>query len=135
MSGKEPGWNAEGLLQPLWLKYPGGRDGLAAKVGTTGSALSSRNSGSRPLGYDLGSRLAAELGVSVLELGAPLEVADAAGETLVTRLEGLAVDLAEAVRKQSGMATQIARLQARVRTLEARPWPAEDQSKGQAGGP
>lgn len=64
------GWSAEGLLLPLWHRYPGRRDALAAAVGTTGNTLSSLNTGKRNLGYGLGGRLAAELGVTIYELGA-----------------------------------------------------------------
>ena len=85
-----PGWYATGLLQPLWAKYPGGRDALAEKIGTTGNSLSARNTGSRTLGIDLASRLAEELDISLLELGAPEGLADdQASVTLATRLEGL----------------------------------------------
>ena len=129
----EKGWNAKGLLQPLWVRYPGGRDALAAKVGTTGNSLSARNTGTRNLGMSLGLRLADELGVSLLELGAPAESAvDAASVTLASRLESLAGDLAKAARKQATMATEIRQLRARVQQLEARPWPAEGQTMDQA---
>ena len=67
------GWNAAGVLQPLWNRYEGGRDALAAAVGTSPSVLSSINTGSRNLGHNLAGRLADELGVTVLELGAPNE--------------------------------------------------------------
>lgn len=95
-----PGWSARGLLQPLWTQYPGGRDGLAKAIGTTGASLSSRNSGRLTLGEDLAGRLAAELSrgldreVSLLELGAPEEAADEAGRSLLDRLEELATALA-----------------------------------------
>jgi hypothetical protein len=66
---------------------------LAAAVGTTGNTLSSINSGNRRLGHDLGARLAAELGVSVLELGAPEAEVDEEGRFLVRRLEELQGEL------------------------------------------
>ena len=91
------GWDARGLLRPLWNQYEGGRDGLAEAVGTQGSVLSSINSGKRPLGHDLAGRLGAELGVSLAELGAPEEAADAESRTLHSRLEGLE-DLLASVR-------------------------------------
>ena len=126
----EKGWDAKGLLQPLWSKYPGGRDGLAEAVGTTGNSLSARNTGKRTLGLSLGTRLAEELHVSLLELGAPSGAVDEAGLTLVDRLESLAVDLAKAVRKQTAMAREIRQLRGRVQQLEARSWPDEAQSTG-----
>lgn len=67
----ETGWKATGLLLPLWNRYKGGREALASAVGTSPSTLSSINTGNRRLGYDLAGRLAAELGVTVTELGAP----------------------------------------------------------------
>lgn len=86
------GWNAEGLLQPLWERYDGSpelprREALAKAVGTSPTSLSSINSGDRNLGLKLGGRIAAELGVSVLELGAPVGALNGAGQTLVDRLE------------------------------------------------
>lgn len=68
------GWSAEGLLQPLWSSYGNGdekarRDQLARAVGTSGSVLSSINTGKRQLGVNLGTRLAAELGVTLHDLG------------------------------------------------------------------
>jgi len=79
----EPGWNAAGLLRPLWAGYPGKRDGLAAAVGTTGGVLSSVNSGKRNLGTSLAERLAVELGVTVFDLGAPAAAARAREELRV----------------------------------------------------
>lgn len=79
----QKGWKAKGLLQPLWNRYEGGRDALGAAVGTTGTVLSSVNSGKRSLGYDLAARLAAELHVTVLDLGAPEEAAAATRERRV----------------------------------------------------
>lgn len=67
------GWRAEGLLQPHWKRYPGGRDALAKAVGTKPPTLSAINTGRRNLGWDLGRRLADELGISLLALGAPSE--------------------------------------------------------------
>jgi len=94
------GWSAKGLLQPLWKRYPGGRDALAPAVGTKPNVLSAINTGKRPLGHDLGGRLAAELGISVLELGAPEAEADAAGRTLLDRLEELAETVSEVLQNQ-----------------------------------
>jgi len=110
MAGK---WVAKGLLKPLWRNYPGGRDALAAAVGTTASTLSSINTGNRGLGQDLGGRLAAELGVSVLELGAPEEEADDEGLTLRGRLE-------EAEALLNRLVPQVDLLAERVVALEKR---------------
>ncbi len=109
----QKGWYAIGLLQPLWIGYEGGRDGLAAAVGTTGSSLSNVNSGNRRLGHDLAGRLAAELGISVLELGAPGEPADPHGVSLLGRLERV-----EAGMNQLG--PELGRLAHRVSALEKR---------------
>lgn len=129
------GWYATGLLKPLWQRYErprepgeGRREALARAVGTSPSVLSQINTGNRRLGSSLGTRLSEELGVSLLELGAPEEAAvDEASQTLRDRLESLAGDLAETVR-------DLARLQERVAILEARPWPDGGRSTGQGGG-
>lgn len=84
----ERGWSAEGLLRPLWRTYPGGRDGLARAVGTSGTVLSSVNSGKRSLGVNLGRRIADELNVPLSELGAPA-TATPEERSLFDRLEGL----------------------------------------------
>lgn len=85
----QKGWKAKGLLRPLWLAY-GGRDELAAAVGSNGTTLSNVNAGSRDLGIDLGRRLAGELKISLAELGAPAEVADdRASLRIVDRLQAL----------------------------------------------
>lgn len=88
------GWKANGLIRPLWQNYPGGRDGLARAIGSSGSVLSAINSGSRNLGLGLGQRLAAERGVTLLELGAPLSYLTG-DRTLVDRLESLEAKHAE----------------------------------------
>jgi transcriptional regulator with XRE-family HTH domain len=69
------GWNAKGLLAAHWDKV-GKRDGLAAATGITGETLSGYNSGSRPLGKKNATKIAAVLGVSLLDLGAPEAEAD-----------------------------------------------------------
>jgi transcriptional regulator with XRE-family HTH domain len=116
----EKGWNAKGLLAAHW-KAVGGRDALAEATGISGATLSGYNSGSRNLGMANARRIADALGISVLELGAPLAEVDEQGATLATRLEELATQLAEAVEQQAAANRAIARLQARVRRLEARP--------------
>lgn len=84
----ERGWNAKGLLTPLYEVH-GGRDGLAIKVGAPPGTLSAVNSGKRNLGIRLARRIAQATKISVLELGAPEENADAKGLLLIERLEGL----------------------------------------------
>lgn len=115
----QDGWNAKGLLKPLWHQYSGGRDQLAADVGTSPTVLSSINTGKRQLGYGLGQRLAAALNVSLLELGAPLT--GQAEPTLVSRLDELQHTLEEildAVRPDSASTTPIVdRIEALARRL------------------
>lgn len=107
------GWKAKGLLKPLWQRYEGGRDALAGAVGTTGSTLSSINTGDRNLGPSLAHRLAAELNVSVLELGAPDEEADGPGLLILDRL----AELEEGLNRLGG---DLPRLGRRVSALERR---------------
>lgn len=109
----QEGWSAKELLKPLWQNYPGGRDKLATDVGLkSGNTLSSINSGKRNLGLDLGQRLAAKLGVSLLELGAPEGLADARGLTLLARLEWLAGKVADAIEGQVALERRVAALEA-----------------------
>lgn len=63
-------WSAKGLLSPLWGRV-GGRDGLAERTGIHGPTLSGYNSGRARMGEDAGRRIAAALGVTLEELGAP----------------------------------------------------------------
>lgn len=121
----EKGWSAAGLLRPLWQNYPGKRDALAAAVGTQPSVLSAINTGRRLLGRGLGQRLADELEVTLLELGAPESLADDRGRTILDRLDELAIDAAETART-------LAALQERVSMLEARPSLGVDPSTDQA---
>ena len=128
-----PGWSAKGLLKPLWQQYPGGRDKLAEQVGTTGSSLSGRNTGKVHLGHDLAERLAAELTrglgrpVSVLELGAPEDVADEHGQTLLDLLDELTTKLADSETLQVRQERHLRDLRRRVRALEARHESSEDE--------
>lgn len=110
------GWNAEGLLKPLWIKY-GGRDKLAEDAKVSRSTLASANSGKRNLGPDAGERIAKALGVSVLELGAPETLADERGVPLIARLVEVRSEVAE-------LTTDVRRLTRRVVALERRAPPA-----------
>lgn len=82
------GWDATGILKPLWQAY-GGRDELAKAAGTTGTVLSAINTGyrGRRLGITLARKLAVALNVSLAELGAPAEAADdPASQKILDRL-------------------------------------------------
>lgn len=86
----EPGWDAKGLLRPLWQSYPGKRDGLAAAIGSTGSTLSAVNTGRQRLGLDLGQRIAEALEITIFDLGAPTNAQVAARSAAVLdRLDAL----------------------------------------------
>lgn len=128
----ERGWSAKGLLKPLWQRYEGGRDALAAAVGTSGSVLSSINTGKRNLGLSLAGRLADELEVSVLDLGASLGEDDGRGVTLRDRLEELRASLEVSLTEQTRLNRKILTLQARVRKLEDRREPPEDEATGRS---
>lgn len=129
----EKGWDARGRLAPLWRELPGKRDELAERSGVKGPTLSAYNSGKRPLGYGNARKIAQALGVSLLDLGAPEATADEEYQTIDLRLELLAAQLAEAVEATAKMGRQVDRLQARLRILEARPWPAQDAATGTDG--
>lgn len=137
----KPGWNAEGLLRPLWHSYEGHpelprREALAKAVGTSPSVLSQINTGKRPLGHDLGPRLAAELGVSLLELGAPEAVADdPASLKLRDRLEKLGTKVEYLLEREADLSLQLEDAQLRLGRLEnagkpARSGPTRQERRG-----
>jgi len=66
------GWNAKGLLEPLWGKV-GGRDELAKLTGIQRGTLSGYNTGRLKLGLKNGPRIAEALKVTLYDLGAPEE--------------------------------------------------------------
>lgn len=112
------GWKATGLLQPLWNSYEGGRkdmarrDALAKAVGTTGSVLSTINSGNRNLGHDLGRRLAAELRVTIFDLGAPEEAAETRQEhRVIDRLREAEALLNRLVPRTDDLASRVVALE------------------------
>ena len=115
----EKGWYATGLLEPLWKQFPGGQEALAKAASSNRTSLSAINQGHRRLGPGLASRLAAVLQVSVLELGAPVEAADAQGLTLLQRLEAQDALLAEAIESAAKATRAVTTLRARVTKLEA----------------
>lgn len=68
-------WNAKGLVQQAWqrLGVQNGRDALAQLTGIPGTNLSSMNTGNKPMTVGTAKKIAAATGVTLLELGAPLE--------------------------------------------------------------
>lgn len=85
----EKGWEATGLLKPLWARV-GGRDALAELAGISPpGTLSAYNSGKRPLGIVNARKIAAALDISLLELGAPEEVLDPKDQGVLARLASL----------------------------------------------
>lgn len=112
----EKGWDAAGLLEPLW-KRVGGRDRLAEATGIQPGTLSGYNTGRLPLGATNARKIADALGVSVLELGAPEEEAQTRQDRRIVdrlreveaALEALGPDLAA-----------LANLPRRVTALERR---------------
>lgn len=128
----ERGWDAKGLLAPLWQERftgAGRREQLAALVEISPQTLSAYNSGNRPLGITNARKLAAALGVSLADLGAPEGVPDARGATLRDRLEELAATLTDALEDQAKQKRELRDLRSRVRKLEARRAPAAAASK------
>lgn len=126
----DKGWNAKGLIRPLWqqLDGPAKRDQLAELAGITPQTLSAYNTGpddgGRALGITNARKIVAALAkkgieVSLLELGAPENEADARGLTLRARLEELAADLADSLQRQKTMDAELRRLRTRLGKLEA----------------
>lgn len=106
------------MLQPLWQTFPGKREGLAEAARTQPSTLSAINSGARNLGPTLGVRIADALGVSLLELGAPLGAADASDVTLVTRLEELGARVAYLLEREAALSLELEDARSRLAQLE-----------------
>lgn len=108
----DKGWKATGLLTPLYEAH-GGRDALAAKAKTSATTLSQINRGKRNLGLGLAQRIAEAAGISVLELGAPLEAADERSQTIFDRLEEVATHAsADAVALRKDLRKAILRIRA-----------------------
>lgn len=132
MAGRR--WKATGKVELAWKRLdPPTRDELARLLGLKAATnLSKLNTGDLWMTSDYAERIADVVpGLSVADLGAPVEVVAELAPTVDQLLRSLATDLAEAARKQTTMAGQIQRLQARIRQLEARPWPGEDQATDQ----
>jgi len=113
----EKGWNAKGLLKPLWSRLEGKRDELARMTGIGGGVLSAYNSGKRPLGIANARRIAAALGVTVEELGGPAE--PGVELALADRLRALEAAQIAAEVERTRVAEHLAGLEARVAGLEA----------------
>lgn len=113
------GWDAKGILKPLWQEY-GGRDELAAAAGTTGTVLSAINTGyrDRKLGIVLARKLAAALDVSLAELGAPEAVADdPASRKIQDRLAELEAEV-RWLRSQLTRAAELLKLELEPRAVK-----------------
>lgn len=89
-------WQAQHLLKPLWVQH-GGRRKLAADTGISEGHLSKVNGGKAPLTLPAAETIARALGVSLLDLGAPAEVAadDPASMTLRDILVQLGAEVAQ----------------------------------------
>lgn len=107
----QKGWNAKGLLQPLWREIEGGREGLELLTGIRGTELSSYNSGKKPLGIANARRIADALGISVLELGAPEEEADHQGLSILRRLQALAAAVDDLQETNADLLTRLETLE------------------------
>lgn len=115
----QKGWDAKGLLTPLYARH-GGREGLAEKTGVSIAHLSGVNNGKRELGIDAARKIAEATGISVLELGAPVEEADEKGRSWLDLLEELRVEMAaENLKLREDLAKAIRR----IRALEKRAQP------------
>lgn len=115
----ERGWDAKGLLRPLWERLPGKRDELAELTGIRGTTLSSYNAGTRPLGIANARRIADALQVTVADLGGREGGLDAA-PTIRDLLEQLQATVEDQQLMIDAQRSATRRLQARVRDLERR---------------
>lgn len=119
------GWDATGLLEPLWGRV-GGRDRLAALTGIQAPTLSGYNTGRLPLGLRNAEKVASALGVTVFDLGAPTAEAEGpAAQSVLDRLEE-----AEAALRKLG--PDLVRLARRVSALEQQVQPRKRRG-GSAG--
>lgn len=112
----EQGWDATGLLSALWDAV-GKRDGLAAITGIRPSTLSAYNSGSRKLGLANGHRIAAALGVTIYEIGAPREVVS--GDPVLQALAEIKALLIGAQNATAARISHLFEMQARAMEEQA----------------
>lgn len=130
----KPGWDATGLLKPLWEQLPGKRDELAKLSGVRGTELSSHNNG-KPIGRGVAQRIIdgfAKKGIVVsnLELGAPAAEADERGQAFLVLLQGLRTVIDKQQETIDSQGRSIRALQGRVRKLER---PEEKPQRGRGG--
>ena len=111
-------WKATGLVEQAWKRLdPPIRDELARLTSIPASNLSGLNTGRLPMTTEMAQKIAdAVPGLSVLELGAPEEEADAEGQTLLRRL----TELEDALNR---LGPDLRELGKRVRALEQRAQP------------
>lgn len=123
----QKGWNAKGKLTPLYARF-GARKGLSEAAGVPESTLSGINSGSRPLGLAVARRLEAATGVTLVDLGAPLNLVadDPASRLIQERLDVLEGRQAKITQRLS----RVEKAQARIAELQK----ANRQGDGQVGG-
>lgn len=121
----ERGWDASGPLRALLARRkedgkPHTQEWLAGSTGigrVSINAYATENPEQRRnLGRANAAKIAAALGVSVLELGAPVDAADDRGHTLLDRLEALEVAVESG---SAAVADSLERLEAAIAKLSA----------------
>jgi hypothetical protein len=125
-------WKTRGLVEKAWLRLsPPTRKELARLTGIAEPNLSGMNTGRLPTTLESAERICAKVpGLTLADLGArEAEVAES-DPTVLDRLEELAVTLGDSIERQKKLEAKVARLQARVRKLEALPGAAAAAPRG-----
>ena len=90
----QKGWSAKGLIEVAWKRLdPPLRDELARRTGINAGNLSSMNTGQRNLTLPKAKVIAEASALSLVELGAPAELADAKSRGVLDRLEAVEAEL------------------------------------------
>lgn len=126
------GWYATGLLEPLWAKV-GGRDELGRLAGVGGTTLSGYNGGTKRLGMKNAVKIARALGVTVADLGGPVDAADPENRVPIPDRLALVENENDALREivrlgfeQLGLDVDRLAAQASAKAHRAQPQPGND---------
>ena len=110
-------WNAEGLIKLAWdrLGVSNGRDTLAERTGIPATNLSSINSGNKLLTLNYAERICVATGVTLAELGAPLEALSEEERSLYDLLQSA---LEQAERGRAAVYVSLGSIDVRLSRIE-----------------
>lgn len=110
-------WNAKGRVEDAWkrLGVTNGRDSLAQLTGIPATNLSSMNTGNKPMTVEQGQKIVKATGVTLLELGAPLEAVESEDRSL---FDLLATARDEAERGRGALLEALTSIDVRLSRIE-----------------